>query len=54
MAVSTLARISQDKLARLDYLKRQDEIMMCNMRIQGYEREIRRLEEERGNLEQSG
>ena len=52
MAVSTLAKLSQDTLARLDYLKRQDEIMLWNMRIQKYEREIRKLEEERSNIEQ--
>ena len=56
MAVSTLARLSQDKLTRLDYLKRQDEIMLYNMRIQEYEREAKRqqriAELERQNAEQ--
>ena len=33
MAVSTLARLSEDKLTRQEYLKRQDEIMLYNNRI---------------------
>ena len=56
MAVSTLARLSQDKLTRLDYLKRQDEIMLYNMRLKEYEREAkrqqRRAEQERQKAEQ--
>ena len=36
MAVSALARLSKDKLARLEYLQRQDEIALYNMRINEY------------------
>ena len=33
MAVSALARLSEDKIARQEYLKRQDEIMLYNMKL---------------------
>ena len=45
MAVSALARLSKDKLTRLDYLKRQDEIMLYNMRIKEFEREVKRQQQ---------
>ena len=56
MAVAALARLSQDKLTRLDNLKRQDEIMLYNMRIKEFERVAKRqqriAEQERLNTEQ--
>jgi len=38
MAVSALVRLSEDKITRHAYQKRQDEIMLYNKRVYNYER----------------
>ena len=38
MAVSALVRLSEDKITRQAYQKRQDEIMLYNKRISDYKR----------------
>ena len=40
MAVSALMRLSEDKVTRQAYQKRQDEITLYNKRISNYKREI--------------
>ena len=44
MAVSTLVRLSEDKVTRQEYQKRQDEIMLYNNRIDGYKRRAEQAE----------
>ena len=57
MAVSALVRLSKDKLKRQEYLKRQDEIMLYNKRLNdlvnkiGQERQ--KAEQERQKAEQA-
>jgi len=57
MAVSTLARQSEDKLIRQAYLRRQDEIYFFNKSIADYEHRIeqeqRRAEQEQHRAEQA-
>jgi len=50
MAVSTLVRLSEDKVTRQAYQRRQDEIMLHNMR---YEQLKQRAEESDRRAEQS-
>ena len=40
MAVSALVRLSEDKITRQAYQKRQDEIMLYNKRINDYKRAV--------------
>ena len=57
MAVSTLVSLSEDKVTRQAYQKRQDEIMLYNKRINDYKRvaeqESHRAEQERQRAEQA-
>jgi len=43
MAVSTLARLSEDKITRQEYLRRQDDILFENKRNHDYKRMEREL-----------
>jgi len=45
MAVSTLARLSEDKVTRQEYLRRQDDIMLNNKRARDYELMKQRAEQ---------
>jgi len=47
MAVSTLVKLSEDKIMRQAYQRRQDDIMLYNKRISDYEQ---RLEESENAL----
>ena len=55
MVVSTLARVSEDKITRQEYLRRQDEIMLYNKQINDYKRRIeqsdRRAEKAEAEIE---
>jgi predicted transposase/invertase (TIGR01784 family) len=57
MAVSTLARLSEDQVARLEYETRLDEVMLYNERIDDYKRraeqESHRAEQEKRRAEQA-
>ena len=57
MAVSTLVRLSEDKVTRQAYQKRQDEVMLHNKRISDYKRiieqEKHKAEQERLRAEQA-
>ena len=52
MAVSTLARISEDEPTRQEYLKRQDEIILALKREKEYKEMKLRAEEEQRRAEQ--
>ena len=52
MAVSTLARFSEDKLTRHEYLRRQDDIMLAVKNELEYKMMERRAEQERARAEQ--
>ena len=45
MAVSTLVRLSEDKVTRQEYLRRQDDILLQNKRSVDYNRMKRELVE---------
>jgi len=53
MAVSTLVRLSEDKVKRQAYQKRQDEIMLFNKRAREYEQMKQRSEQDRQRAEQA-
>ncbi|MCL2048237.1 MAG: Rpn family recombination-promoting nuclease/putative transposase [Defluviitaleaceae bacterium] len=44
MVVSTLARLSEDKIARLDYLRWQDDVVIANIKARKAEEDRRRAE----------
>ena len=52
MAVSELVRLSEDKVTRQAYQRRQDEIMLHNKRINDYENMKLRAEQESRRAEQ--
>ena len=52
MVVSTLARLSEDKLTRQEYLRRQDDIMLNNKRTRDYELMKQRTEQMKQKTEQ--
>ena len=57
MAISTLAKLSEDKIIRQAYQKRQDEIMLINSTINNYKRKaeqgMRKAEQEMRRAEQA-
>ncbi|MDR2166782.1 MAG: Rpn family recombination-promoting nuclease/putative transposase [Clostridiales bacterium] len=52
MAVSTLVRLSEDKLTRQEYLRWQDDIMLAEKRANDYKLMERRSEQDRRRTEQ--
>jgi len=52
MAVSTLVRVSEDKLTRHEYLRRQDDIMLQNIKKRDYEQMQQRVVQEQHRAEQ--
>jgi chromosome segregation ATPase len=52
MAVSTLARLSEDKIARQAYRRRQDDINSYNMQINNYKRSIEEEKQRAGKEKQ--
>jgi len=52
MAVSTLVRLSEDKITRQAYQKRQDEIMLFNKRTEDYELMKQRAEQAESEIEE--
>ena len=53
MAVSALVRLSEDKVTRQEYLRRQDDIMLHNKRARDYELMKQRAEQEKNRAEQA-
>ena len=53
MAVSALVRLSEDKVTRQKYLRRQDDIMLHNKRVRDYELMKQRAEQEKNRAEQA-
>jgi len=53
MAVSALVRLSEDKIARQEYLRRQDDIMLYNKRARNYELMKQSAEQEKNRAEQA-
>jgi len=53
MAVSTLVRLSEDKLTRHEYLRRQDDIMLQNKKARDYELMKQSVEQEKNRAERA-